>query len=75
MTDESVILIDEMIMPEIGTTTRQAQLDFTMATCLVAMERDEAQWKELLNAAGLKIHKTYQYTEEVRDFIIVAVRK
>ncbi|MCJ1355674.1 MAG: hypothetical protein MMC33_005666 [Icmadophila ericetorum] len=74
MTDESVILIDEMILPEKGTHWRAAQLDITMMSCLAALERSKNQWHTLIEAAGLKIAKVYTYTEELQDSIIVVTK-
>lgn len=73
MSKDSVILIDEMILPNTGTHWQAAQLDISMMSSLAAMERSEEQWYTLLNLAGLKIQKIYTYTEELRDSIIVAI--
>lgn len=74
MADESVILIDEMILPEKGTHWRAAQLDITMLSCLAALERSKNQWHALIEAAGLKIAKVYTYTDELQDSIIVVTK-
>lgn len=73
MTRDSVILIDEMVLSESGAPWRATQLDMAMLTCLAAKERTEAEWRQLLKDARLKVRKIWKYTEECEDCIIVAV--
>ena len=75
MSKDSVILIDDMILPNSGTHWHAAQLDMAMMSTVSVMERSEKQWRALLDSAGLKIAKVYTYTEELRDSIICAVPK
>ncbi|KAI1080242.1 putative sterigmatocystin 8-O-methyltransferase precursor [Whalleya microplaca] len=75
MTEDSVLLIDEMVLPERGTPSMATQLDMTMCTTLAAMERSEVQWRSLLNNAGFKILKIWKYTEECSDCVLVATPK
>ena len=73
MDPDSVILIDEMVIPSRNVNIQAAQADLTMMTCLAAMERSEKQWDALVGAAGLKISKIYPYTDDLRNSIIAAV--
>ena len=73
MSKDSVILIDEMVIPNQGAHWRQTQLDLAMMAGLAAIERTEGQWYSLLDAAGLKIKQICTYTAELRDSIIIAV--
>lgn len=75
MTEESVILIDDMIFPEKGTPWRAVNLDITMMTCLAAKERSEKEIYSLLDSVGLGVVKVWKYTEECDDCIIVAKPK
>ena len=75
MDKNSVILIDEMILPNQGINWQQGQLDIAMMSALAAMERSIGQWESLLDSAGLKIVKIFPYTEELQDSIMVAVPK
>ena len=75
MDNESVIWIDELILSNHNTYYQAAEMDINMMLTLAGAERTEKQWRALLNAAGLTIRKVYTYTEEMRDSIIVAVRK
>jgi hypothetical protein len=71
MTEDSVILIDDMMLPEAGAPWRATQLDITMLTCLAAKERSVNEWYALLDSVDLKIVKIWKYTEECDDCIIV----
>ncbi|RYP58913.1 hypothetical protein DL770_010329 [Monosporascus sp. CRB-9-2] len=75
MTEESVVLIDEMVLPECGAPWRATQLDMSMLTCLAATERSEADWRVVIDEAGFKIVKIWTYTQKLRDSVIVAVPK
>ena len=75
MSKVSRILIDEMILPNVGTNWQAAQLDIGMMSSLAAMERSENQWRALLDSAGMLIEEVYTYTEELRDSVIVVVPK
>ncbi|KAI9791597.1 MAG: hypothetical protein M1816_003683 [Peltula sp. TS41687] len=75
MTDESIIMIDDMVLPDAGQSYIQCQLDLTMMAALAGMERSRKQWEALLDNADLKIRDVHQYTEDKRDAIIVAVPK
>ena len=71
----SVVLIDDMILPDQGAHWYAIQLDLTMMSSLGAMERTEKQWVALLGEAGLVIREVWTYTVEWRDSVIVAVVK
>ena len=73
MNDSSVILIDDLVIPNKGAHWRSTQVDMTMMSGLAAMERSEHQWQALLQSAGLKILQISKYTEDLGDSIIVAV--
>ncbi|KAI1360610.1 S-adenosyl-L-methionine-dependent methyltransferase [Xylaria arbuscula] len=61
MTEESVLLIDEMILPTMGAHVDAVSMDLTMMSAFAGMERTETQWSTLLDEAGLKLVKTYLY--------------
>ncbi|KAI1197676.1 S-adenosyl-L-methionine-dependent methyltransferase [Nemania serpens] len=73
MTEDSRILIDEMVLPERGAPWRATQLDLAMSTCFAAMERSRADWDSLLGKAGLTIQKIWKYTDQLDDCVIAAV--
>ena len=75
MTENSVILIDEMVLPEKGSPWRAAALDMEMLACLAATERSENDWLRIIDDSGLKLVKKVQYTVQCNDCILVLQRK
>ncbi|GLA91908.1 hypothetical protein AtubIFM57143_006561 [Aspergillus tubingensis] len=73
MAPDSYILIDDMVLPNVGVHWQQAQLDMLMMAALGARERTQEQWNQLLQSAGLKINQVHTYTESLQDSIIEAV--
>ncbi|KAI1813503.1 S-adenosyl-L-methionine-dependent methyltransferase [Poronia punctata] len=75
MSEDSVILVDEMVLSDYGVPSRAAQMDMAMLTCLAAKERSEEEWKELFDRAGFKIINMYRYSPEFQDAVQVIVPK
>lgn len=75
VTQDSMLLLDEMVLSERGAPTRAAQLDLAMLCCLAAAERTAAEWEALLSDAGFQIKKIWKYAEECEYCIIAAVPK
>ncbi|CAG9972466.1 unnamed protein product [Clonostachys byssicola] len=75
MTEQSVILIDEMVLPEIATPWRAASLDMDMLACLAGVERSAKEWGEIFEAVGLELVRTVQYTVQCNDCIMVLKQK
>ena len=75
MGKDSLILIDDIVLPDTNVHWRAAQLDLTMMAALAAMERTNDQWYRLLDSAGLKILKIEAYNVTSQDSIIVTVPK
>ncbi|KAL8630485.1 hypothetical protein Q9189_003840, partial [Teloschistes chrysophthalmus] len=71
---QSLILIDDMVLPNVGAHEHATELDLTMMSVLASMERSEIEWRNLLERAGLHIQTIKSYTEDTRDSIIVATR-
>ena len=61
MAPESIILLDEMVLPETGVSSYAAAMDLTMMAAFASMERSEAQWRKILEDVGLVLTKTYTY--------------
>ncbi|EER29453.1 sterigmatocystin 8-O-methyltransferase precursor, putative [Coccidioides posadasii C735 delta SOWgp] len=72
MSQDSTLLIDEMVISERNAPWRATQADFTMAVALSSMQRTETEWRALLEAAGFRIRKILKYREELEDCVIVA---
>jgi hypothetical protein len=75
MGPNSKILIDEMVLPNEGVHWWSACLDLHMYCMLGAMERNEDQWKSLLDKAGLRLVEIKTYSPVMRHSIIVAEPK
>lgn len=70
---DSVILIDDIMIPNTGAHWHAIQLDMAMMTVLTSMESTKDQWYSLAYKAGLKINNMYTYTTNLRDSIIECV--
>ncbi|KAL8784364.1 MAG: hypothetical protein Q9213_004016 [Squamulea squamosa] len=75
MNQDSVLLIDEMVLPQRGSSWRATLADLTMAVALSAMERTEAEWYDLFDEAGLNVRKVLKYREEPEDCVMVLALK
>lgn len=51
----SKLIINDIVIPATGATRFQTQSDMTMMAFLGAMERTEAQWRHIIDEAGLKV--------------------
>lgn len=72
MDEDSVILLDEMALPNRGIDWFATQTDLTMFAAFGSMERTEAQWYQLLEGVGLKAQTICTYTHAFRLSIIAA---
>ena len=73
MAETSLILVDEMVLPDSHASWHATQLDLTMMASLASLERTQEHWENLLQSAGLKVFKIYPYDLSVHDSIIAAV--
>ncbi|KAI7332387.1 hypothetical protein KC315_g4686 [Hortaea werneckii] len=55
MTANSILLIDEMVLPERDAALSLAQADLTMMVSFASLERTRKQFEELLNEAGFEL--------------------
>ncbi|KAI1078166.1 S-adenosyl-L-methionine-dependent methyltransferase [Whalleya microplaca] len=62
MKPESVLLVDEMVLPEENVNYMAASIDMTILAAFASMERTEAQWKTLFEEVGLRLVRTYTYS-------------
>lgn len=61
MAPDSVLLLDEWVLPESGVSAYAAAMDLVMMGAFAGMERTEDQWRKLLDRAQLRLTKTYTY--------------
>lgn len=75
MDKKSVILLDEMVLPDTDVHWHATQIDMTMMGSLAAVERTHAQWTSLLDSVGLKITNIYTYTPSIYESVMAVVCK
>ncbi|KAL9622889.1 MAG: hypothetical protein Q9160_002815 [Pyrenula sp. 1 TL-2023] len=73
MSPQSVLLIDELVLPDTGASPFAMQLDFTMMAVLGSTERTVSNWRSLLGEIGLVITQVYRYDPELEYSILEAV--
>lgn len=73
MSEESVILVDEMMLPNMRVPWQAVDLDVSLMATLAAMERSERQWVELFQEVGLRIERRFTYEEETGHSVMVVV--
>lgn len=59
MTKDSVLLIQEVEIPETNVPLRAACVDLVMMAMFSALERTREQFRELLESVGLELVKTW----------------
>ena len=72
MSEDSHLILDEVVMPQLGLGWKQASMDLAMMTMLAAKERTEDEFERLLNGAGLTIKEIRTYDEDYGDSLIIA---
>ena len=75
MGPDSVILLDEMVLPDREVHWQSTQIDLTMMAALASIERTKAQWARLLDSVDLRIVEVYTYTPSIYESIMTVVRK
>lgn len=77
MGPESVILLDEMVLPDTQVHWQPTQIDLTMMAALASRERTRTrtQWAEWLGSVGLEIAAIRTYTPSVYESIMTVVRR
>jgi demethylsterigmatocystin 6-O-methyltransferase len=73
MGKDSVLLIDDIVIPDQGAHWQATQIDIVMMGMLAALERTETQWRKLLGEARLQIVNIYPYTLGSKDSLIECV--
>ena len=74
MDTESIILLDEMVLPETGVNAYATSIDLSVMVATAAQERTQEVWRELIGASGLELVKTYCYNPDSYE-TVMEVRK
>ncbi|KAJ4371318.1 hypothetical protein N0V83_004535 [Neocucurbitaria cava] len=72
LTEDSVLLIDEIVLPERDATAQGAQHDVEVMICVGGIERTRDQWEKLLNSAGLQLREVINYDTDFEDSVVIA---
>ena len=70
MTADSVLLINDMILPEAGVPAFAASLDLVMLGACGSRERTMKEWREILGEVGLVVKECIVYNRELCHGII-----
>ncbi|KAI2466453.1 S-adenosyl-L-methionine-dependent methyltransferase [Annulohypoxylon bovei var. microspora] len=72
MDEHSLLLIDELVLPDRGAHRYETQLDLAMLAMLNAEARTRTHWNHLLTEVGFEVKDTVFYEGEAREAIIIA---
>ncbi|KAL9005775.1 MAG: hypothetical protein Q9188_001441 [Gyalolechia gomerana] len=75
MDRESIIIIDEKVLPNVGASNVAAGLDLQMMMSYTAQERSEKQWKDLMERVGLKVQELWYYEKNGDDGVMLVLPK
>lgn len=64
MNQHSVLLIDELVLPESNVNYIASSIDMTMLSSFSSMERTQKQWRQAFGEVGLELKETYMYYSE-----------
>ena len=65
----SKILINELVVPDVGATWPVTSMDWLMMALGAVRERTAKQWQELLSLSGLKLVKIWTYEQGTESLI------
>ncbi|KAF2168590.1 hypothetical protein M409DRAFT_21339 [Zasmidium cellare ATCC 36951] len=74
LAEDSVLVIDEMVVSEMNASAITANYD-TIMMGFATQQRTKAEWETLLRRAGLRIRETLCYDEESCDCLMVVERR
>lgn len=74
MSNDSMVLIDEVVVPEVGAHWHVTASDIVMMTLFAAKERTRKQWDEIAEKAGLRIDHVHMYNTSFYSSVIVLER-
>jgi hypothetical protein len=75
MDENSVLLIDEVVLPDRGAHKFETQLDLTMLTVFNAQARSRSQWISMLALLGFDMEDIVPYEHDAAESIIVGVKR
>ncbi|KAI1179302.1 S-adenosyl-L-methionine-dependent methyltransferase [Nemania sp. FL0916] len=70
MEPDSIILLDEWILPDTKANIDAVSMDLTMLTAFAGGERTERQWRSIIGEVGLELVKTYVYNAVSHEHVL-----
>ncbi|KAK3329995.1 S-adenosyl-L-methionine-dependent methyltransferase [Apodospora peruviana] len=70
MAADSVLLVDETVLPSTGVGFIAASIDLTMLGAFASMERTESDWRELVESVGLELVRSYTYNASDNETVM-----
>ncbi|XDG08335.1 hypothetical protein ABKA04_007950 [Annulohypoxylon sp. FPYF3050] len=61
MTPDSILLVDDSMLPSTNVGFIASSIDLTMMGAFASMERNEADWRALAESAGLELGRAFTY--------------
>ncbi|PQE03140.1 O-methyl transferase B protein [Rutstroemia sp. NJR-2017a BBW] len=75
MSEESILLIDEMVLPDVDIYSHVTAIDITMMCAMASVERTESQWRALFAQEGLELVETRTYKPTSYESVMKVVQK
>lgn len=70
MSPDSILLIDDIVLPETGVSADLASIDMHALTIFASMERTESQWREAVGDVGLQLVNVYTHSVESHESVM-----
>ncbi|KAI0421901.1 S-adenosyl-L-methionine-dependent methyltransferase [Xylaria grammica] len=70
MGPESILLLDEMILPDTNANVDAVSMDLSMLSAFAGMERTERQWRLTIEDVGLSLIKIYAYNSVSHESVM-----
>jgi hypothetical protein len=70
MAPESLILVDEIVVPDVAADSWVTSIDLTMLCGHASTERTQTQWDEVFAQAGLKRLSTVAYQASTNESVM-----
>lgn len=75
MSDESTLLIDELVLPDAGAHALATGLDLTMMCAMASRERTESQWEAIFKKVGLRVVEKMSYKPSMYETLMKLERE
>ncbi|KAF2774511.1 S-adenosyl-L-methionine-dependent methyltransferase [Teratosphaeria nubilosa] len=75
MAEDSILMIDEAVVPDTDMAVQVAAIDMVMMAAPAAQERSEGMWRKLVEErVGMRVRGIRTYDEQTRDSLIFVAR-